>query len=166
MSPRRRTSGPGTGPQTGPGSGTGPAADTRAKGGGPSGGGQTGGGAARTRVDKWLWHARFFKTRGLAAKQVTGGHVRVNGAKVLKSSFGVQPGDTLTFTVGRRVRIIRVAAPSTRRGPAPEAQSLYEDLSPPAPPKPAAAPGEGRIGGRPTKKDRRALDLSRRDHLE
>jgi len=118
------------------------------------------------RLDKWLWHARFFKTRSLATNQVTGGHVRVNGDKVLKPSFCITAGDTLTFTTGRRVRIIRVLAGSTRRGPAPEAQALYDDLSPPPPPRDPAAPGADRSGGRPTKKDRRALDLSRRDHLE
>jgi len=122
--------------------------------------------APRTRLDKWLWHARFFKTRGLATKQVAGGHVRVNGDKVLKPSHGIGPGDTLTFAQAKRVRVIRVLAPSTRRGPAPEAQTLYDDLTPPPPPRAPETPGEGRKGGRPTKKDRRAIDLSRRDHLE
>lgn len=88
--------------------------------------------------------------------------MRVNSAKVLKPSANVVPGDTLTFTTGQRVRIIRVLAPSTRRGPAPEAQMLYEDLSPPPP----DSAGAQRKGGRPTKKDRRALDLSRFDHLD
>jgi len=92
--------------------------------------------------------------------------VRVNSAKVLKPSANVVPGDTLTFTTGQRVRIIRVLAPSTRRGPAPEAQMLYEDLSPPPAPRTPDAPGAQRKGGRPTKKDRRALDLSRFDHLD
>ncbi|MGV6812910.1 MAG: RNA-binding S4 domain-containing protein [Brevirhabdus sp.] len=122
----------------------------------------------KTRLDKWLWHARFFKTRSLATKQVSGGHVRVNGDKVHKPSASIVPGDTLTFTAGRRVRIIRVLAPSTRRGPAPEAQALYDDLTPPEPPREIApARDRGFDGkGRPTKKDRRAMDLSRRDHLD
>nr|WP_274705525.1 RNA-binding S4 domain-containing protein [Salipiger pentaromativorans] len=119
------------------------------------------------RIDKWLWQARFFKTRSLAAKAVSGG-LRVNGLTVSKPAFAVGPGDVLTFAQGRVVRVIRVAALGTRRGPAPEAQALYDDLDPPAarPSEPAEAQAprfEG--GGRPTKRDRRALDRSR-DMLE
>lgn len=112
---------------------------------------------ATLRIDKWLWYARFFKTRGLATKLVGGGHCRVNGDHVAKSSFAVGVGDVLTFPQGRRVRVVEVAGLGTRRGPAPEAQALYIDRSPPPPPKPARNPGfEGK--GRPTKKDRRAID--------
>lgn len=115
------------------------------------------------RIDKWLWHARFFKTRGLAARLAAGGHCRLNGVHVTKSSQGVGPGDVLTFAQGRRVRVIEVVAIGDRRGPAPEAQALYLDRSPPAPPAAPAAPGADREG-RPTKQDRRALDrLTRRD---
>ena len=114
---------------------------------------------AKLRIDKWLWQARFFKTRSLAAKQVSGGHVRVNGNRVLKPALSVSPGDVLTFSQGRIVRVVRVEALGTRRGPAPEAQTLYADLTEKQD-APAKNPGfEGK--GRPTKKDRRAIDLSR-----
>ncbi len=120
------------------------------------------------RLDKWLWHARFFKTRSLAAKQVTAGSVRVNGNKVAKAAVTVGPGDTLTFVQGRDIRVIEIAEIGARRGPAPEAQLLYIDRSPPPEPKPDYVPPalgfEGK--GRPTKKTRRSLDLSRRSHLE
>ncbi|RVT84050.1 RNA-binding S4 domain-containing protein [Rhodobacteraceae bacterium CCMM004] len=109
------------------------------------------------RLDKWLWHARFFKTRSLATRQVSGGHVRVNGTRAAKASQGVAVGDVLTFVQGRAVRVVRLLALADRRGPAPEARALYDDLSPPPDPAPPAAPRyDG--GGRPTKKDRRALD--------
>ncbi len=114
---------------------------------------------ARLRIDKWLWQARFFKTRSLAAKQVSGGHVRVNGNRVVKPAHSVGPGDVLTFTQGRIVRVVRVEKLGERRGPAPEAQTLYSDLTEKqnAPPRNPGFEGKGR----PTKKDRRALDLSR-----
>ncbi|WP_170505009.1 RNA-binding S4 domain-containing protein [Ruegeria arenilitoris] len=114
---------------------------------------------AKLRIDKWLWQARFFKTRSLAAKQVSGGHVRLNGNRVLKPAQAVGPGDVLTFPQGRIVRVVRVEKLGERRGPALEAQTLYFDMTE----KKDAPPGnpgfEGK--GRPTKKDRRALDLSR-----
>ncbi|MEO1548921.1 MAG: RNA-binding S4 domain-containing protein [Pseudomonadota bacterium] len=112
--------------------------------------------APRLRLDKWLWYARFFKTRSLATKTVSDGGVRVNGVRVTKPSASVQVGDGLTFSQGDWVRIVHIKALGTRRGPAPEAQMLFEDASPPRPEKPPRAPKfEG--GGRPTKKDRRAL---------
>ena len=110
----------------------------------------------KLRLDKWLWHARFFKTRTLAAKHVTAGHVRVDGTRVSKAAFSVAADAVLTFHQERDIRVIRVIALGTRRGPAPEAQALYEDLSPPI----KSAPVE-RVGERPTKKDRRALDALR-----
>ncbi|SFT67837.1 RNA-binding S4 domain-containing protein [Sedimentitalea nanhaiensis] len=113
----------------------------------------------KLRLDKWLWQARFFKTRTLAAKQVSGGQMRVNGDRVAKPAFGVSIDDVLTFVQGRQVRVIRIAALGTRRGPASEAQGLYEDLSP----SERAAPAPERVGERPTKKDRRALDALRGD---
>jgi ribosome-associated heat shock protein Hsp15 len=123
-------------------------------------------GLAKIRLDKWLWQARFFKTRSLSAKLVSGGHCRVNGSPVAKPAFMVGPGDILTFPKERDVRVIRIVAPGERRGPAPEAQALYEDLDPPKPRErePQAPRYEG--GGRPTKKDRRALDKSRPSALE
>ena len=89
--------------------------------------------ADRSRLDKWLWHARFFKTRGLAAGQVSGGHVRVNGTRAAKPAQQVGPGDVLTFAQGTQVRVVRIIASGTRRGPAAEARTLYEDITPPAP---------------------------------
>lgn len=115
-------------------------------------------GENKLRLDKWLWHARFFKTRTLAARQVTGGHVRVDGERVSKAAHPVTPDMVLTFQQQREIRVIRVLALGTRRGPAAEAQALYEDLSPPV----KSAPIE-RVGERPTKKDRRAMDALRRD---
>lgn len=105
--------------------------------------------APTLRIDKWLWWARFFKTRSLASKVVTGG-VRVNGVRTDKAKTAIKPGDTLTFAQNRTIRVIRVVALGHRRGPAPEAAALYEDLQPPEPPKP-------RVGPRPTKKDRRDM---------
>jgi len=112
------------------------------------------------RVDKWLWHARFFKTRSLATKQVTGGHVRLNGSRISKASVTVSVGDTLTFAQARRIRVIQIAAIGTRRGPAPEAQALYLDLTPPEP----TAQIERK--GRPTKKDRRTARILRGSYLD
>jgi len=105
------------------------------------------------RVDKWLWHARFFKTRALAAKMISGGHLRVERRKTLKPAQSVRVGETLTFIQAKNVRIIRITALSTRRGPAPEAQALYADLSPTPVKKPRAS--GVRVGARPTGKERR-----------
>ena len=80
------------------------------------------------RLDKWLWHARFFKTRTLAAQVAAAGKVRVNARRTSKPSAAICPGDVLTFVAGGRVRVIRVAALGLRRGPAAQARSLYEDL--------------------------------------
>lgn len=116
------------------------------------------------RLDRWLWFARFFKTRGLATKVVSGGHVRVNSKKVSKPSHAVGVDDTLTFLQGNRVRVVRLLAIGDRRGPAPEAQKLYEDICPEQTPVAAAVKTEGK--GRPTKKDRRDMRLSRDATLE
>jgi ribosome-associated heat shock protein Hsp15 len=89
----------------------------------------------RLRLDKWLWQARFFRSRSLAAAAVASGHLRVNGTPVSRPGRDIVAGDTLTFPQGNRIRLIRVLALGTRRGPAPEAQALYLDLDPP----PAAA---------------------------
>jgi len=119
--------------------------------------------ADRQRIDKWLFFARVAKSRTLAAKLAQGGHVRVNGAKIGQASHEVKPGDVLTVALERRVLVLKVVDCGTRRGPAPEARVLYEDLSPPLPPKPDSAldriPGKREAGaGRPTKKERRAID--------
>lgn len=107
------------------------------------------------RLDKWLWQARFFKSRGLAADLVKSGKCRVDGVSVSKPSRTIAAGVVLTFPKEQDVRVIKVVALGTRRGPATEAQTLYEDLAPPAPR--TRAPVPERVGGRPTKKDRRDI---------
>lgn len=77
------------------------------------------------RLDKWLWHARFFKTRSLAQKQAGSGRMRVNGARIEKPATTVRPGDVLTFAQGNEIRVVRILAIGLRRGPASEAQTLY-----------------------------------------
>jgi len=114
--------------------------------------------APTLRLDKWLWQARFFKTRSLAAKVVQSGAVRIDGTRVTKPAHALRPGDTLTFAQARRIRVVTVVLLGDRRGPAAEAQTLYDDLSPPPDPSPAAAP---RTGPPPSKKERRELDRIR-----
>lgn len=122
------------------------------------------------RIDRWLWYARFFKTRSLATKTVAAGHVRVNSAKISKAAFAVGPGDTLTFPKEQQIRVVRIIDNGTRRGPAPEAQALYEDLTPVETAQPTETTGKTGIKtdkkGRPTKKDRRKLMASRLDGLD
>ena len=123
--------------------------------------------AQKLRIDKWLWHARFFKTRSLAAKVVSGGKLRVNGQPISKPAYMVSTSDVLTFPQADNIRVIKVLAMGERRGPAPEAQQLYEDLAPPKPREEITEQVprfEGK--GRPTKKDRRALQQTRTDLLE
>ncbi|MCC1494082.1 RNA-binding S4 domain-containing protein [Cognatishimia sp. F0-27] len=121
---------------------------------------------SKLRIDKWLWHARFFKTRSLAARVVSESRCRVNGTPISKPAFAVEPGDVLTFPQARDVRVIRIEALGERRGPAPEAQALYTDLDPPKPRElaPPVPRFEGK--GRPTKRDRRMIEKSRSDALE
>lgn len=78
------------------------------------------------RIDAWLWRTRFFKTRALATALVSKGRVRINGERIKKPSRQIRPGDTLTFPQATDIRVIRVLAYAERRGPASEAQSLYE----------------------------------------
>ena len=123
-------------------------------------------GDGRQRIDKWLWFARLTKTRTLAQKLALSGHVRVNREKVDAASQPVKAGDVLTIAGDRGVRVLKVLAPGARRGPAPEARLLYEDLSPapgevPAPGDPAPPADRTPGTGRPTKRDRRALDRLR-----
>src|SRR4051794_19971972 len=93
------------------------------------------------RLDKWLWQARFCKTRGIAARMIAEGAVRVNAVRVTKPATIVHVGDGLSFAQGRAVRALRIRALGTRRGPAPEARALYLDLdAPPAEPAPALDP--------------------------
>ena len=113
------------------------------------------------RLDKWLWHARFFKSRSLAARQCGASKVRINRAIARKPSAVVRVGDVLTFPQGARIRVIKVAAMASRRGPASEAAQLYQDIAPPtAEGGPAEEPG-ARRGARPTKQDRRAIEQFR-----
>lgn len=114
------------------------------------------------RIDVWLWHARFYKTRSLASKMVRGGKVRLNGNICKKSSSVVTPGDILTYVRADDIYIAKVLGIGTRRGPAPEAQLLYEDLTPPKEinkdqPREISILREKGLG-RPTKADRRAID--------
>jgi ribosome-associated heat shock protein Hsp15 len=81
------------------------------------------------RLDKWLWHARMFRTRSQAAEFCMHGRVRISGRVADKPSAQVKPGDVLTFALGREVRVLRVLALGARRGPASEARTLYENLS-------------------------------------
>ena len=78
------------------------------------------------RIDKWLWHARFYRTRVLAQAACTGGLIRLNDQRVEKSSVDVAPGDILTLPKGHDVVVIRVLGVAARRGPASEARLLYE----------------------------------------
>ncbi|MDD9876687.1 MAG: RNA-binding S4 domain-containing protein [Magnetovibrio sp.] len=121
------------------------------------------------RLDKWLWYARFFKSRTLATRFCQSGRLRVNGSVVKKAHHLLRPGDVLTFPKGPDVRVVEVVELGHRRGPATEARTLYSDLAPPEdrPKKAAPEPGPARAGarepgsGRPTKHQRRALDRLR-----
>ncbi|MCV2865153.1 RNA-binding S4 domain-containing protein [Defluviimonas sp. WL0075] len=93
----------------------------------------------RIRIDKWLWQARFFKSRTLAAERVAAGAVRLNGQRLFKPAHPVGAGDVLTFAQGGVIRVVRVLAAGTRRGPAAEARLLYADLD--EPDDPALASG-------------------------
>lgn len=114
------------------------------------------------RIDKWLWHARFLKSRSLASKLCQSSKVRINGDLNSKAHYGVKVGDVLTFPLGHHIRVIEILALGERRGPAPEARLLYQDLSPPvkrsAGDKPPAIAKRDFGAGRPTKTDRRAID--------
>ncbi len=120
--------------------------------------------AATLRLDKWLWYARFCKTRSLATKMCRNGDVRINKVPIRKSNQSVRVDDVLTFALGPRICVIRIAQLGTRRGPAVEAKILYEDLSPPMPPREKRVPVSGLRdagAGRPTKRERRATDRLR-----
>ena len=117
------------------------------------------------RLDKWFWYARFIKSRSLATKLCNSGKVRVNGSLIKKAHQSVAPGDVLTFPVGHHIRVIKIIKLGNRRGPAKEAQALYEDLQPidqiakkidfALAPEPAK---RERGSGRPTKVQRRAIE--------
>ncbi|MDN5925918.1 MAG: RNA-binding S4 domain-containing protein [Hyphomicrobiales bacterium] len=110
------------------------------------------------RIDKWLFFARVTKSRSLAARLVLAGRVRVNREKVEQAAYPVKQGDVLTVTLDRRVLVYRILGSGVRRGPAVEARALYEDLTPAVEETPGAPPARAPGAGRPTKKERRALD--------
>jgi ribosome-associated heat shock protein Hsp15 len=95
---------------------------------------------ASIRLDKWLWQARFVKSRALAQRLIADGAVRLNAARVLKPATTVRVGDGLSFAQGGRVRALRILALGTRRGPATEARTLYVELGQAAAPD-ALEPG-------------------------
>lgn len=92
------------------------------------------------RIDKWLFHARFYRTRVLAQAGASAGRIRLNGARVAKPSQAVRPGDILTLWQGGEILALRVVALAFRRGPAPQAHLLYEIVADaplaPGPPEP------------------------------
>lgn len=119
------------------------------------------------RIDKWLWAARFFKTRSLAADAVDGGKVYVNDERA-KPAKPVRPGDQVRLRLGPYEHVLQVLGTAERRGPAPEAQRLYEETAASREAREKlhwqltkAAPGMEPAPGRPTKHDRRALDRFR-----
>ena len=115
---------------------------------------------AKQRLDKWLFFSRAVKSRTLAQKLIETGAVRVNSERTLHTDHQVGAGDVLTMTVHSRLLVWKVLDPGTRRGPPTEAQTLYEDMSPPALPRepdPIFAKRDAG-SGRPTKKDRRDID--------
>ena len=127
---------------------------------------------ARQRLDKWLFFSRAIKSRTLAQKLIEAGAVRVNSEKTLDSDHKVGAGDVLTMTINRRLLVWRILDAGTRRGPAPEAVLLYEDLSPPPLPRDHLGPLDGPVAkrdpgaGRPTKKERRDTDSLRPDRSD
>ena len=117
----------------------------------------------RQRIDKWLFFSRAVKSRSLAAKLVVAGRVRINRDKAAQASDLIKPGDVLTITLDRRIFVWKVLGAGVPRGPAEEARTLYEDMSPPPAPKgealPDAIPALREAGsGRPTKRERRQTD--------
>ena len=121
--------------------------------------------SAKVRLDKWLWAARFYKTRSLSAEEIDKGRVRLNG-QLAKPSRDVKPGDVLELRIGPVVRTVVVRALSGVRGPAPVAALLYEETAESIDLRTAAAeqrrlapePAQSLSQGRPTKRDRRDLD--------
>ncbi|HEV7804476.1 MAG TPA: RNA-binding S4 domain-containing protein [Solirubrobacteraceae bacterium] len=120
----------------------------------------------RLRIDKWLWAARFYKTRSLASDAVKGGRVQVAGQRV-KPSKEIGAGDRLEITIGQARRTVVVQGVAQRRGPAAEAQLLYEETRESraegerlvAQRRLAQPPGAD-LGARPTKRDRRRFDAT------
>ena len=125
----------------------------------------------RQRIDKWLWHARVVRTRSAAAALAASGHIRLNGQRTDAPSRAVRPGDVITVALDRTVRVLKVVGFADRRGDAEAAQGLWQDLSPPQPAKTQQGEpitsGQREAGtGRPTKRERRALDRLLDDGLD
>lgn len=115
----------------------------------------------KQRLDKWLFFSRAVKSRTLAQKLIETGAVRVNSDRTVHTDHKVGAGDVLTTTVHERLLVWRILDPGSLRGPATEAATLYEDLSPPPVPREAAPVVQGAREpgtGRPTKKERRETD--------
>lgn len=116
----------------------------------------------QTRIDRWLWAARFFRTRGLAQEAIAGGHVHVNGQRT-KAARALRPGDVLEITRGEERFEVRVLALSERRGPAAVARTLYEETEASSLARAAAQQARRDLAGnrppaaRPDKRDRRRL---------
>mgnify|MGYP000452534032 CR=1 FL=1 len=121
----------------------------------------------RQRVDKWLWAARFYKTRSLAAQAVEAGRARVNGERV-KPSRELKPGDEVLVRVGELEWKVEVRAMAARRGPAPEAALLYVEAEESRIRRETmvamrrSGPQTAVHDGRPTKRDRRVMERFRR----
>ena len=142
------------------------------------------------RIDKWLWFARLVKTRTLGTRLVSSGKIRINSDKIDKPAQLVRPNDVVTARIGRNIKVLKVVDTGTRRGPAAEAQELFEDLTPPEPEyRTAYGPGtrapvrqggrkrpvkigtlhSGKVAerepgsGRPSKRERRQLNRLRED---
>ena len=116
----------------------------------------------KIRLDTWLWYARFYKSRSLSAKAILSGKLRVNSNKIIKPASKVKINDVLTINHINMVRIIQVQSLGSRRGPASEAQKLYNDLSgdkiDASKIKSVSEKSKKETNKRPTKKDRRILD--------
>jgi len=117
---------------------------------------------ASQRIDKWLFFARIFKSRTLAQQQIVSGRVKINGKAARQPSANLRPGDKLEITLPNRDLVLIVREPGSQRGPYEQAKLLYEDQSPPPPPRDTLTPFEQaqRLpgAGRPTKRERRQLD--------
>ncbi|WP_438996817.1 RNA-binding S4 domain-containing protein [Candidatus Puniceispirillum sp.] len=123
------------------------------------------------RLDKWLWYARFFKTRSLATQLIARGKLRLNGEVMTKPHRTAVVGQVLTFVQQNDVRVIEIVALGQRRGPASEAVTLYNDLSPPVVTAKTVDKtirdfeDRTRGSGRPTKRLRRETDQLKAIHL-
>jgi ribosome-associated heat shock protein Hsp15 len=122
----------------------------------------------RQRIDKWLWHARVVRTRSQAAGLAAAGHVRINGQRIDAPSRAVRPGDVVTVALDRVVRVLKVVGFAERRGSADAARALCEALDP-APARARSLPPAGLRdagAGRPTKRERRAIERLRQSDEE